>query len=156
MTPYLSQKQNQLNRLNKALSEFYHDICVQIGISDSVFDIFYAIIALGDGCCQKDICDYAFTSKQTIHSAIHRLEKEGFLYLKSAKGREMQIFLTPKGISFSEEKIVPVIDMENQVCSGMNANELDTLLLLTEQYLCQLRAQAANLPFYIQDEKKTS
>ncbi len=37
----------------------------------------------------------------------------------------------------------------------MNANELDTLLLLTEQYLCQLRAQAANLPFYIQDEKKT-
>ena len=120
-----------------------------------MFDIFYAIIALGDGCCQKDICDYAFTSKQTIHSAIHRLEKEGFLYLKSAKGREMQIFLTPKGISFSEEKIVPVIDMENQVCSGMNANELDTLLLLTEQYLCQLRAQAANLPFYIQDEKKT-
>ena len=115
MTPYLSQKQNQLNRLNKALSEFYHDICVQIGISDSVFDIFYAIIALGDGCCQKDICDYAFTSKQTIHSAIHRLEKEGFLYLKSAKGREMQIFLTPKGISFSEEKIVPVIEDRKSV-----------------------------------------
>lgn len=155
MARYLSQKQNQFNRLNKALSELYHDICVQIGISDSVFDIFYAIIALGDGCCQKDICDYAFTSKQTIHSAIHRLEKEEFLYFKSAKGREMQIFLTSKGISFAEEKIVPVIDMENQVCSSMDAKELDALLLLTEQYLCRMRAQASKLPFYKQDDKKT-
>lgn len=153
--PHLSQKQNELNRLNKALSEFYHDICIQIGVSDSVFDIFYAIIVLGDGCCQKDICDYAFTSKQTIHSAIHRLEKEGFLYLKSAKGREMQIFLTPKGASFAEEKIVPIIDAENQVCSAMDSKELDTLLLLTEQYLCRLRAQAEKLPFYKQEEKKT-
>ena len=45
-------KQNELNRLNKAISEFYHDLCVQLGISESVFDIFYAISALGDGCCQ--------------------------------------------------------------------------------------------------------
>ena len=147
MTLHLSQKQNEFNRLNKAISELYHDISVQIGISDSVFDIFYAIIALGDGCCQKDICDYAFTSKQTIHSAIHKLEKEGFLCLKSGKGREMHIFLTSKGEHFIEEKIAPVIIMENKTCSQMNAEELDTLLLLTEKYFGCLRAQAKELPF---------
>lgn len=152
MTLRLAQKQNEFNRLNKAISELYHDICVQIGISDSVFDIFYAIIALGDGCCQKDICNYAFTSKQTIHSAIHKLEKEGFLSLKSGKGREMHIFLTPKGERFMEENIAPIIVMENQTCSQMNAKELDTLLLLTKKYLDCLRTQAKELP--IQGERK--
>lgn len=152
MTLHLTQKQNEYNRLNKAISELYHDICVQIGISDSVFDIFYAIIVLGDGCCQKDICNYAFTSKQTIHSAIHKLEKDGFISLKSGKGREMHIFLTPKGEDFIEKNIAPVIVMENQTCSQMNAEELDTLLLLTNQYLECLRTQAKELT--IQGELK--
>ena len=147
MTLHLAQKQKEFNRLNKAISELYHDISLQMGISDSVFDIFYAIIALGDGCCQKDICDYAFTSKQTIHSAIHKLEKEGFLCLKSGKGREMHIFLTSKGERFIEEKIAPVIVMENKTCSRMNEEELDTLLLLTKKYFDCLRAQAKELLF---------
>lgn len=152
MTLHLAQKQNEFNRLNKAISELYHDICLRIGISDSVFDIFYAIIALGDGCCQKDICNYAFTSKQTIHSSIHKLEKEGFITLKSGKGREMHIFLTPKGECFIENNIAPVIVMENQTCLQMNPKELDTLLLLTNQYLECLRTQANELT--IQGELK--
>lgn len=152
MTLHLAQKQNEFNRLNKAISELYHDICVQIGISDSVFDIFYAISVLGDGCCQKDICNYAFTSKQTIHSAIHKLEREGFITLKSGKGREMHIFLTPKGEHFLEENIAPVIVMENRTCSQMNAKELDTLLLLMKKYFDCLRIQADELT--IQGEQK--
>ena len=144
---HLASKQNELNHLNKAINELYHDIDVQIGISDSVFDIFYAIIALGDGCCQKDICNYAFTSKQTIHSAIHKLKKEEFIYLKSGKGREMHIFLAPKGEQFINEKIAPVIAMENRACSQMDTKELDTLLLLTEKYLNCLRMQAKELSF---------
>lgn len=142
MTIRLAPKQNEFNRLTKAISELYHDISVQIGISDSVFDIFYAIVALGDGCCQRDICDYAFTSKQTIHSAIHKLEKEEFIMLKSGKGREMHIFLTAKGKQFIEEKIAPVIAMENHACSQMDPSEIDTLLRLTEKYLDCLRSQS--------------
>lgn len=134
-------KQNELNRLNKAIAELYHDLCVQLGISDSVFDIFYAIATLGDGCCQKEICDYAFTSKQTIHSAIHKLEKEGMLRLSPGKGREMHIFLTPAGVQFTREKIDPVIAGENEALSQMQPDETDQLLLLTEKYTRCLRSQ---------------
>ena len=141
MTPKLTPKQNEFNRLTKAISELYHDISTHLGISDSVFDIFYAIAALGDGCCQKDICDYAFTSKQTIHSAIHKLEKDGLICLESGKGREMHIFLTEKGNRFMEKKIAPVIAMENDACTQMDAKEIDTLLRLTEKYLNCLRSQ---------------
>lgn len=141
MIPKLTPKQNEFNRLTKAISELYHDISTHLGISDSVFDIFYAIVALGDGCCQKDICDYAFTSKQTIHSAIHKLEKDGLIYLESGKGREMHIFLTEKGNRFMEKKIAPVIAMENDACTQMDTKEIDTLLRLTEKYLNCLRSQ---------------
>lgn len=141
MTLHPLPKQNELNRLNKAISEFYHKLCVQLGISDSVFDIFYAIAALGDGCCQKDICDYAFTRKQTIHSAIHKLEQEGMLCLTPGKGREMHIFLTPAGKQFIEEKIAPIITMENKALSQMLPDETDLLLSLTEKYLNCLRDQ---------------
>lgn len=147
ITLRLGSKQNEINRLTKAISELYHDISVRIGISDSIFDIFYAIVALGDGCCQKNICDYAFTSKQTIHSAIHKLEKEGFISLKPGKGREMRIFLTEKGEQFVEEKITPVIDMENHACSQMDSAEIDTLLRLTEKYLDCLRSQCREQVF---------
>lgn len=139
MAIQLAPKQNEFNHLTKAFSEFYHDISVKIGISDSVFDVYYSISALGDGCCQKDICGYAFTNKQTIHSAIHKLEKEGFIYLKPGKGREMRIFLTSEGERFMEENIAPVIAMENEVCSLMSSEEMDTLLHLTEKYLDCLR-----------------
>mgnify|MGYP001029498125 FL=1 len=145
MTPRPLPKQNEINRLNKAFTEFYHDLCVQNGISDSVFDIFYAIAALGDGCCQRDICDYAFTSKQTIHSAIHKLEKEGLLRFASGKGREMHIYLTPAGGQFMKEKIAPVIAMENEVISQMPPDETDFLLRLTAKYLDCLRRQSSQL-----------
>ncbi|MDE6915786.1 MAG: MarR family winged helix-turn-helix transcriptional regulator [Lachnospiraceae bacterium] len=138
-------KQNELNRLNKALSELYHDLCVQLGMSDSVFDIFYAIAALGDGCRQRDICDYAFTSKQTIHSSIHKLEKEGFLSMKPGKGREMHIFLTPAGEQFTQEKIAPIIAMENEVLSQLPPDEIDQLICLMEKCLGCLRVQCRRL-----------
>lgn len=144
MTLQLAPKQNEFNRLTKAISELYHETSIRIGISDSVFDIFYAIVALGNGCCQKDICDYAFTSKQTIHSAIHKLERENYICLKPGKGREMHIFLTAQGEQFIEEKIAPVINMENQVLSQMKSDEIDALLQLTEKYLDSLRCQFQN------------
>lgn len=141
MLPRLVTKQNELNRLTKAISELYHDVSAKIGVSESIFDIFYAIAALGEGCCQKDICTYAFTSKQTIHSAIRKLEAEDFICMEPKKGREMAIFLTPKGQAFMETRIAPVIDIENRVFTQMGAEESDMLLHLTRNYLNCLRSQ---------------
>lgn len=135
----------EFNRLNKEINDIYHDICCKAGISDSVFDILYTIAELGDGCRQKDICNYAFISKQTIHSAIRKLEKEEFLTLKSGKGREMHIFLTQKGQQFLEEKILPIIDMENRIFSQMTLTESNELLRLTEKYLTYFREMSKDI-----------
>lgn len=129
----------EFNRLNKEINDIYHELYNRLNISESVFDIFYAIAELGDGCCQRDICNYAFSSKQTIHSAIRKLEREEFLFLKPGKGREMQIFLTQKGQQFTNENIIPVINMEMESFSLFTDEESSELLRLTEKYLTYFR-----------------
>lgn len=129
----------EFNRLTKEISDLYHDICIQLELSDSTFEILYTLAELGDGCCQKNICNYTFISKQTIHSAIRKLEKEGIITLQSGKGREMHIYLTPLGEQVMNEKIVPVIKMENEIFSRMEPSESQELLRLTEKYLTHLR-----------------
>lgn len=44
-------------------------------------DIYYILCVLGDGCLQRDICNLALTSKQTINSALKKMEKQELLLL---------------------------------------------------------------------------
>lgn len=131
----------KFNNIYRETDEFYHMIAVQNGISDSVFWILYAVCEYGDGCLQRDICNAFSVSKQTIHSAIQKLEQQGYLYLKTGRGRDKHIFLTEEGERLVEEKIAPVIRMENAVMEEMGEEESARLLGLMEKYLRLLRGQ---------------
>ena len=87
----------EYNRMYKELDDLYHEIALGIGMSDGEFSALYAISSLGDGCLQRDICREVYVSKQTINSAVRKLERKGILYLEEKKGRDKKIFLTEKG-----------------------------------------------------------
>lgn len=131
----------EFNRLCKEIDELYHSIAQGSNLSDSAFTIFYTIYELGNGCLQKDICNMAFVSKQTINSSIRNLEKAGYIRLESGKGRDKHLFLTMAGEQLVEEKIMPVMDAENCVFAEMTKEERTALLQLTERYLVQLRTK---------------
>lgn len=136
MSKKLSGKALQkYNNLYREMDEFYHTLAVQSGLSDSAFFILYTICEYGDGCLQRDICDIACLSKQTIHSAIRKLEQAGYLYLEEGKGRDKHIHLTEQGRSLIEEKIVPVVMIENAAFAALEEAETTELLRLTEKYL---------------------
>jgi len=99
----------------------------------------YAIYELGEGCLQKDICNMAWVSKQTIHSAIRKLEEESCLFLKQGRGKDRNIFLTEKGKRLLEEKIQPVIALENSVFDSMTKEESREMLRLMQQYLEKMK-----------------
>lgn len=129
----------EFNLLSKEISDIYVELNRSLGISGSVFDILYTISNLGDGCLQKDICAMSFTSKQTINSAIRKMEQENLLYLTPGKGREMHIHLTPAGKKVMEEKIFPVIQIENQIFEEMSESERKEYIRLTRKYLQRMR-----------------
>lgn len=60
---------------------------MRIGLADSVMRILYAIYDNGDGCLLHTICQQSGISKQTVNSAIRKLEEEGILYLVQGKAR---------------------------------------------------------------------
>lgn len=135
----------ELNRLYKELDDVYHNIALKLNLSDSAFIIFYTLCEVGEGCSQKDICNQAAISKKTINSAIQKLEQEDYICMRHGKGRQMQIYLTEKGQKMLQEKIYPVMQIENNVFQKMEETEARELLRLFQKYVLQLQAEAREL-----------
>lgn len=143
MVQTVNEWQREYDRLYKEMDDLYHAVAKEEGLSDSAFIIFYVIFELGDGCLQKEICERAFVSKQTIHSSIHNLEKEGYLRLEQGKGRDRRIHLTDKGEILAREKVIPVVRAENAVLDNMTEREKEELLRLSAKYVSILREKLA-------------
>ena len=135
----------ELNRLYKELDDIYHNIALKLNLSDSAFIIFYTLCEVGEGCSQKDICNQAAISKKTINSAIQKLEQEDYICMRHGKVRQIQLYLTEKGQKMLQEKIYPVMQIENNVFQKMEETEARELLRLFQKYVLQLQAEAREL-----------
>ena len=144
MMPELHPGMKEFNRIFKECNHIYHDIALKLGLSDSGFDILYTLCEIGDGCLQKDICDATMLSKQTIHSSVQKLAKDGYLSLQPGKGRDLHIHLTSAGKALMEEKITPAIQTENLAFTDMSKDEQEEFLRLNRKYIDSLRRHAAH------------
>ncbi len=145
MMPELHPGMKEFNRIFKECNRIYHDIALKLELSDSGFDILYTLCDIGNGCLQKDICDATMLSKQTIHSSVQKLAKDGYLSLQPGKGRDLHIHLTPAGKALMEEKIAPAIQIENLAFTDMTDDEQAEFLRLNRKYADSLRKHAAQL-----------
>lgn len=57
------------------INALYHEAAVKMGISDSVQNILYVLCEKGGKCLQSEISKLTGISRQTINSAIRKLEK---------------------------------------------------------------------------------
>lgn len=135
----------EFNMLYKEMDEFYHSTALKLGLSDSAFFILYILYEQGDGCLQRDICDAFCLSKQTVNSSIKKLENQGYISLEQGSGRDKHIHITPQGCRLLDEKIRPVVEIEEQAFARMTETERRRLLQLTRKYLENLQAQLADL-----------
>ena len=135
----------RLNQINKAMNDGYHEVSVRHGVNDSAFDILYSIYELGDGCLQRDICKVSYLAKQTVHSAIRKLEQEGLIRLEQGKGRQMHIRLTEKGQDKISQFIVPIVRCEEEAFQSFSEEEMLQMLSLYERYTNALRKGLQNI-----------
>lgn len=135
----------EYNYLWRKIEKLWHEIAWKAGVSDSTYEIFSTILELGEGCHQKDICNRNSISKQTIHSAIKKLEREGLIEVRKEHGKDKRVYLTLQGKDLVKEKILPAAEAENQVFAEMTEEESRELVRLTEKYLIQLQAKIEQL-----------
>lgn len=136
----------QLRRFNLLLSEIesaYHDAALKLGMSDSVMLILYTICCGGGECLLGDITSGA--SKQTINSALRKLEAEDVVYLEVFEGRKKKVYLTEKGRLFVKDTVLPLIKIENEIFGSWSDEEKNVYIELTQRYLTTFKKKMREL-----------
>lgn len=144
-TVLISKYLKEYNHIYKEANDIYHEIARKLQLSDSALDIFYTIFEMGDNCLQRDICKASCMPKQTVNSSIRKLQTDGYLTLSPGKGRSMHIHLTPSGQKLIQEKLVPLIRIENDAFEDMTVEECEKLIHLNAKYNQTLRSRLSNL-----------
>lgn len=129
---YLSAK--NYTHLAGEINSLYHEAAAAAGISDSVQNILYVLCEKQGQCLQSEISRLTGISRQTINSAIRRLEIDGILCLIQGRGRNTIVCLTEKGKVFAEEKVRPLFEIENKIWEEWTEDERQQYLLLTQKY----------------------
>lgn len=133
---------SELKRFNYLLGELqaaYHDASVKLGISDSVSNILYTICDAGGKCPIHAICGQTGLSKQTVNSALRKLENDGVVYLEAADKKTKNVCLTDAGKQFADRTAMRIIEMENEILQSWDRQDVKNYLSLTEKFLRDLQ-----------------
>ena len=148
----MSEKNTKVDLINKRYNYLameteavYHDASVKLGLSDSISLILYTICNNDGICLLGDICRLAGMRKQTLNSAIRKLEAEEIVYLKAADGKKKYVCLTEKGKMLSEKTVLKLIRIENVILESWTEEERETYVRLAEKYLKSFKEKIKNL-----------
>lgn len=145
MTKNISMEMKRFNYLISEIDSVYHEAALKLGLSDSAMSILYAICDNGEGCLLQEICFYTGISKQTINSALRKLEKEGIVYLELLNAKSKKVYLTDKGREFAEKTAFRVLQMEDEIFASWKKEDVEKYLELTESYLVHLKEKINEL-----------
>ena len=135
----------RFNHLWGEMEGIYHDISLQMGLSDSVSKILYTICDKGDHCPLSLICRQNGLSKQTVNSAIRKLEQQGVVCLKAADGKAKDVYLTEAGKQLADHTARRVLQMENDILESWSREDVERYLSLTRRFLEGLQGKAREL-----------
>ncbi|MBD5104668.1 MAG: MarR family transcriptional regulator [Ruminococcaceae bacterium] len=135
----------RLNYLMAETNAVYHDASLKLGISDSVSIILYTVCNNGGSCPLSEICLLSGMKKQTLNSAIRKLEEDGIVYLKAVDGKKKSVCLTEIGKDFSEKTVRKIIQMENEILEEWTEEERTLYIELTEKFLNGIKEKTKQL-----------
>ena len=133
------------NHLEGEINAVYHRISLKLGLSDSAAIILYTICNSGDACPLRDICRLSGLSKQTVNSALRRLEADGAVCLEAACPLSKTVCLTEAGKLLADRTARRIIQAENEIFAAWPQEDVETYLALTERFLSDIRKKADQL-----------
>lgn len=139
------EKIKKINCLSNDLDRVYHKAALKFNVSDSVLCVLYMIHEKGDGCFLYDICSESGIAKQTINSAVRKLERENFIFLESGTKKKKRVFLTEKGKSILTKTAVPLFKAECNALKEWSEEKLNLYIQLTEEFIFHLNRQIENV-----------
>lgn len=145
MSDNFSREMKRYNYLVGEIDATYHEISTRLGLSDSVMRILYTICDNGTDCPLQKICRLTGLSKQTINSALRKLENEGVIYLEPLGPKNKNVCLTESGKRMAEQTAGRIMMMENAIFASWPREDMERYVALTGAYLRDLRAMSCKL-----------
>lgn len=136
--------QSEIRRYNRIISEIdevYHEVALRQGYSDSEMEILYGLSDNDGKCMLTDLIKMSGVNKQTINSALRKLENKEILYLEPVHGKAKRVCLTEKGFLVVHETVERVTDVEKKIYESWSKDEWELYVRLTERYLSQIREE---------------
>ena len=130
------------NQLLKECDSIYHEAAVRAGLSDCAFWILHALWEADHPLTQSEIGDSASMPRQTVNSALKKLEKDGYLILEKVSGRMgKSIHLTEAGEQLARAHIEPIAAAEERVCAQFTQQEQEIFLTTFRTLVDRLKTE---------------
>lgn len=139
-----TKEMQRFNYLAGETNNLYHKAAVKLGLSGSSMAVLYALCYEGK-CGITDVCRLMGIQKQTVNSALRKLESEDIVRLEALDGKHKQIALTPKGERFVKKTAAKLIAAENNVFNNWSEADRREYLRLTEKYLVDFQKEVDKL-----------
>ena len=123
----------QFNRLFKRYDDIYRSAAKKFDMPELALWILYTLREQ-DECTQKDLVDMLLQPKQSIHSALRTLVKDGYVALEYLENnrRSKYIRLTEKGAALAKDTADKIVCAEQNAFLSLTAEERRTILNLFE------------------------
>jgi len=131
----VNQELKRFNYLNGEINAAYHEAARRLHLSDSGMMILYIICSSDGECLLSDLVRLSGLNKQTVNSALRKLEQEEIVFLKAFDGRKKLVCLTAKGKSLAESTVARIIQFENEIFLGWTVEERRLYIEMTQKYL---------------------
>lgn len=136
----VSKRLAEYNSIIKEHEDLYRQLAKRFGMSECSFWILYSLRETNTSITQSELCYALSQPKQTINSALKKMQDYGFIELLISQDRRKKyIHLTDKGALLAQETVDKVILLENQTFDTFTEEEQSLFLQLLHKYTDNLK-----------------
>lgn len=137
----------QYNDITKENDELYRDTAKKFGLSECEMWILYFLRTDYGRPMQSEICSSFYLPKQSIHSALKKLETEGYI-MQAAGGnrRSKRILLTGQGEELCGKTVDHIVGAEKKALGSLSEEEREKFMNLFERYTRQFKENIQKIP----------
>lgn len=142
MENYVHDQIVQFNCIFKRYEDIYRRAARNFDIPELALWILYVLREKSE-CTQKDLVDMLLQPKQSIHSALRSLVRDGYVVLKCSGDdrRSKQIRLTETGMALAENTADKIVYAENNAFLSLSDPEREIILSLFERLASALHKE---------------
>lgn len=141
----ISNTARTFNHIIGEINAAFHETALKFGLSDSAMGVLYAL-SMEEGRCQiSDICNISCLPKQTVNSALRKLEREGIIGMESADGKKKIVFLTEKGRILADKTAKRILEIEDEIYARWSDADREKYIDLSRRYLNELKEKTQKL-----------